>query len=254
MASANVKTEYVELSVSDGTKMRAYVARPKEGGKRPGMLVYQEAFGVNSHIRDVTERFAEKGFVAVSPELFHRSAGAGFEAGYDNFPAVMPHVQAVMNPQTLTADVHASYQWISSESSVDKNAIGSVGFCMGGTVSFLTNALVPVKASISFYGGGIAPSERFPSGLLNQAGSLHAPMLLFWGGKDQHIQPAQTRAVADALKSANKTFIDVTFSDADHGFFCDARATYNRGAALQAWALTNAFLELNLGTQRAAGA
>jgi carboxymethylenebutenolidase len=254
MALGNVNTEYVELSVSDGTKMRAYVARPKTPGKLPGMIVYQEAFGVNSHIRNVTERFAEKGMLAVAPELFHRSAGAGFEAGYDNFAAVMPHLQSVMNPQNLSVDVQATYQWLSSESSVDKNAIGSVGFCMGGTVSFLTNALVPLKAAISFYGGGIAPSERFPSGLLNQTGSLHAPMLLFWGGKDQHITPAQTRAVADSLKNANKQFVDVTFSDADHGFFCDARPSYNRGAALQAWALTNAFLELNLGTQRAASA
>jgi carboxymethylenebutenolidase len=82
----STKTEYVNLAVSDGTSMRAYVAHP-EGKPRAGLLVFQEAFGVNAHIRDVTERFAREGYLAISPELFHRTA-PGLEAGYTNFPEV----------------------------------------------------------------------------------------------------------------------------------------------------------------------
>ncbi len=89
----NSQTEYVNLSVSDGTSMRAYVAHP-EGKPRAGLLVFQEAFGVNAHIRDVTERFAREGYLSISPELFHRTA-PGLEAGYTNFPEVMPHLQAL---------------------------------------------------------------------------------------------------------------------------------------------------------------
>jgi hypothetical protein len=103
------KTEYVTLSVSDGTSMRAYVAHPA-GKPRAGLLVFQEAFGVNAHIRDVTERFAGEGYLSISPELFHRTA-PGLEAGYTDFPAVMPHMQALTDAG-LAADIEAAYQWL----------------------------------------------------------------------------------------------------------------------------------------------
>ena len=114
--------------------------------------------------------------------------------------------------------------------------------------SFLADALLPLKASVSYYGGGIAPSEGggfFPD-LLGKAGDLHAPILLFWGGLDSHIGPEQVRATEDALKAAGKPYAQVVFSQADHGFFCDARASYNPDAAGQAWALTLAFLSTYL--------
>ena len=76
-----IRSEYVELKVSDGTTMQAWTARPVDSGSLPGLLVFQEAFGVNAHIRDVTERFAREGYLAISPELFHRTA-PGLEAGY----------------------------------------------------------------------------------------------------------------------------------------------------------------------------
>jgi carboxymethylenebutenolidase len=85
----NPTTEYVTLPVSDGTSMRAYVARP-EGNPKGGLLVIQEAFGVNEHIRDLAERFAREGYLAIAPEMFHRTA-PGLEAGYTDFSVVAPH-------------------------------------------------------------------------------------------------------------------------------------------------------------------
>src|SRR6267378_2326517 len=90
----SVRTENVSLQVADGTMMNAFVATPEDGGKLPCLLVFQEAFGVNPHIRDVTQRFAKQGYVAIAPELFHRT-GPGFEGTYNNFPACMPHMQAL---------------------------------------------------------------------------------------------------------------------------------------------------------------
>src|SRR5271169_3662732 len=87
-------TEYVTLSVGDGTAMRAYVARPGAGQPSAAMLVFQEAFGVNPHIKDVAGRFARQGYLAIAPELFHRTA-PGLEAAYTDFPAIMPHLQAL---------------------------------------------------------------------------------------------------------------------------------------------------------------
>ena len=242
---AEVHTDWVDLQIEDGATMRAYVARPQDSRLRAGLLVFQEAFGVNAHIRDVTERFAREGYHCLAPELFHRTA-PGFEGAYNNFEAVMPHVRALKVPD-LEADVRSAYAWLHANLGAPEAPIACLGFCMGGMVSYLTNSLLPVKAAASFYGGGIAPGPMGP-GLLDRTGDLHAPQLLFWGGLDKHIGPEQTQAVAEALRKACKPFVNVEFGNAGHGFFCDARASYNPAAAQQAWALTHAFLNCNLGS------
>src|SRR5271155_692117 len=197
MVQAAIVKEKVELAVTDGTKMAAYVARPEHGGPHPGLLVFQEAFGVNRHIRNVSERFAAEGYVVIAPELFHRTAPAGFEGSYTDFAALMPHYQAVKT-ETAEADIRSAYNWLGSNPQVKANQISSVGFCLGGRVSFLANSVVPLRAAVSFYGGGIAP------GLLDRVPKLQAPSLLIWGGLDKHITPEHRRAVAEALSAQGK--------------------------------------------------
>jgi carboxymethylenebutenolidase len=237
----NPKTEYVNLPVSDGTSMRAYVAHP--GGRpRAGLLVFQEAFGVNAHIRDVTERFGREGYLAISPELFHRTA-PGLEAGYTNFPEVMPHLQALTDAG-LAADIQAAYQWLKNGEAKDLS-VGAIGYCMGGRTAIQAALTVPLHCAISYYGGGIAPGGLFPS-LADRLKDLKAPTLYFWGGLDAHIGPDAVHAVETALSAAKKDYVNVVFSAADHGFFCDVRASYNPVAARQAWSLTVEFLKLHL--------
>jgi carboxymethylenebutenolidase len=230
-----IETQKITLEIADGTSMDAYVARPAEEGKFPGMLVLQEAFGVNAHIRDISERFAREGYVAIAPEMFHRTA-PGFESGYDNFPAVVPHLQA-LTEEGMGADIRAAYGWLQKQPQVLADRIASIGYCMGGRASYLACATVPLQASISYYGGGIA------QGLLHRAGDMHAPILFFWGGLDTHITPDHRRAIEDALTNAQKQYVNVNISYADHGFFCDMRGSYNPAAAGLAWALTLQFLD-----------
>ena len=239
MLSQQIKTETVTLSVSDGSTMPAYVARPTADGPHPGILVFQEAFGVNAHIHDLTERFAHAGYTAIAPALFHRT-DPNFKGLYTDFAPAMGHLMALTDAGQ-TADIQAAYQWLTTDGGA--TAVASTGYCMGGRTSFLADTLLPLKASVSYYGGGIAPSEGspFPS-LLDRAADLHAPILLFWGGLDEHIGTAQVQAVDAALKAAGKNYTQVVFSQADHGFFCDVRASYNPDAARQAWALTLEFL------------
>jgi len=240
-ASVAIKTEYVNLSASDGTSLRAYVAHP-EGAPRAGLLVFQEAFGVNAHIRDVTERFAREGYLSISPELFHRTA-PGLEAGYTNFGEVMPHMQALTDAG-LAADIQATYAWLKNGEA--KNLpVGATGYCMGGRTSVLAALTVPLACAVSYYGGGIGPGGMFPS-LLDRLKDLNAPTLLFWGGQDAHIPQEGVQAVTSALTSAKKDYVNVVFSEADHGFFCDARASYSAVAARQAWALTLEFFNTYL--------
>ena len=152
----SIVKERVELAVADGTRMAAYVARPGQGGPHPGLLVFQEAFGVNHHIRGVCDRFAAEGYVAIAPELFHRTAPAGFEGSYTDFAAVAPHFQAVTT-ETVELDAGAAFDWLHSNAQVKPDEISSVGFCMGGRVSFIANSVLRLRAAVSFYGGGIAP-------------------------------------------------------------------------------------------------
>jgi len=235
MSAAGIVKEHVELAVADGTQMAAYVARPKKSGPHPGLLLFQEAFGVNHHIRNVSERFAAEGYVVIAPELFHRTAPPGFEGSYTDFPAMIPHYQAVTT-ETAEFDIRAAHGWLGSSAQVKANEISSVGFCMGGRVSFLANSIVPLRSAVSFYGGGIAP------GLLDRAGKLQAPSLLIWGGLDKHITAEHRKAVTDALSAQHKIYVNVEFSGANHGFFCDERSAYEPHSARQAWALTQEFL------------
>lgn len=228
----------VTLDVKDASPMNAYVSMPVGNGPFPAIMVFQEAFGVNSHIRNVADRIAGLGYVAIAPELFHRTASAGYEAAYDNFPAVQPHFTA-LTTEALETDVRAAYEWLQTQEQVDKGKIGSIGFCLGGRVSFIANSTVKLQAAVSFYGGSMHT-------IASRAGDCSAPQLLFWGGKDKHILPEQREAVVSALQEAGKDYINVVISYADHAFFCDQRPAYHPDAAREAWGMTTEFFKNKL--------
>ena len=232
-------SRWTTVDVADGTTMRLFVAEPVGAGPHPGLIVCQEAFGVNEHIRDVTTRFAGQGFVAVAPELYHRT-GTGVEGRYDDFPAMGPHFSR-LNEGDMAADLRAAHGWLTASPSVDAARTAAIGYCVGGRAAFLANAELPLRAAVSYYGGGIAQL------LLGRVAELHAPQLMFWGGLDTHIPPEQHRAIDDALRTAGKAYTTVEFGEGDHGFFCDARGSYNPDVAAEAWALTLAFFRRTLG-------
>jgi len=226
--------EWVHLEVEDGTTMRAWLARPKEGDSGAAMLVLHDALGVSPHIREVTERFAAAGYTALAPELFHRT-GRAFEGSPDKMPDAMAHIRA-LTPEGQTADLHAAFARLVDEASVNPERIAAVGYCMGGRAAFLANAVVPLAASISYYGGGIA------EGLLDRVADLSGPQLLFWAGQDPRILPEHVRAVEDALREGGKRYASVVFSQAQHSFFNEPMGRYDAQAATQSWALAMAFL------------
>ena len=231
--------QFVNLTVADGTEMRAYIAFPPSTGPVPGIILLQEAFGVNPHIRSVADRLAAAGYAVVAPELFHRTAAPGLEIAYADFASAMPHYNAT-TPEGLGADLQAAHAWLTAQALVMPGKIGSLGFCLGGRVSFLANAVLPLAAAVSYYGGGTHL-------LKDRAADLHAPHLFFWGGRDAHISPAHVREVTDAVEAAGKPFINTVISYADHGFHCDERPSYHPEAAQEAWALTLAFFQQKLG-------
>lgn len=235
MAEPEIRTSSVTIPVADGTTMGAYLAAPAALGPRAAIVVIQEIFGVNAHVRDVTERFAREGYLAVAPEIFHRFA-PGYQGSYEDIQSSIA-MTAKLTPEGVQADLAATHTWLNARNDVRPGKVAAVGYCMGGRLAFVANAALPLAASVSYYGGGIATHH------LDLADALHGPQLLVWAGNDPWIPAADRDRVHAAVRDAGKRVVNVEFSGANHGFFCDARSDYDPGAARQAWALTLAFLE-----------
>ncbi|HKE37412.1 MAG TPA: dienelactone hydrolase family protein, partial [Candidatus Baltobacteraceae bacterium] len=136
-----MQSEWIDLSTPDGP-MRTYVVRPDSERPRAGIVIFQEAYGVNDHIRDVAGRFANLGLVAVAPELFHRT-GRGFEAPYDtdgSWAAIEPHYNA-LSTKGFSDDAQEAYDFLAAGEGL--GVVANAGFCMGGRASFVANAQAP---------------------------------------------------------------------------------------------------------------
>jgi carboxymethylenebutenolidase len=224
-----------QIAVTDGTQMSVHYAKPK--GPAPGIIVLQEAFGVNEYIRQVVARFAGCGFAAIAPELYHRS-GDGLTAPYGD-REVTRQLGRALSVEGQVADVAAAHEWLTSEAGVEAGRIAVVGFCMGGRSAYLANGHLPLAAAITFYGGRIAPDH------LDLAPQQNGRLLMFWGGQDRSIPKEQRRAVEDALDASSICHQQVVFSQAQHGFFGHLRDEYDAETAELAWKLMYDFLSTN---------
>lgn len=234
MSSPSLSTKFITLTLPDQSSMRAYIAKPTGPAPHKAIILFQEAFGLNPFICSVADRFAHEGFMVISPELFHRTAPPGFTCDYGDSAAYVPHYSAITT-EGIQADAQTAFDELTSQG-IPKEQISCVGFCLGGRASFIANNVLPLKAAISFYGGGIA-------NILDLTPNLYAPMLFLWGGKDGHIDTTQTRAIEDAMKIHEKPYASVIFGEADHAFFRDVWKTYHPTSAAMAWPMVLEFLK-----------
>jgi carboxymethylenebutenolidase len=226
--------ESVRLPVDDGTTMLAYVARHRKLVNPPGIMIYQDAFGVNDHFKEVAVRYAAEGFVAIVPELYHRS-GDDTKFAYGDIPGSRP-AAGLATPEAITHDFRAAYRWLTTDGGVAKDRVASTGFCMGGRVTYMANADLPLAGAVSYYGGnlGVEPYAAMAS-------RQHCPILMFWAGLDKHLKVEARRAFVDLLDAAGKEHTQVVFSHAEHGFFCNDRNEFHPEAARESWALALAY-------------
>lgn len=232
-----VETETIVIATPDGA-MPAHLARPSERGARPAVIVVQEAFGLNDHVRDVAGRLAGEGWVALAPDLYYRG-GPGRTAAYSDLTTAIAMMAALTDDQ-IVADVDAAVEWLRAQPFVRGDRIAITGFCMGGRVSFLAAcALAPGKlaAAAPFYGGGI-PLER--------TATLTCPVLAFFGDQDAFIPMEQVRTLEAAAAGLGKSVEVVVYPGAPHGFFCNERDSYRAEAAADAWRRLGAFLATHL--------
>ncbi|MGH7897103.1 MAG: dienelactone hydrolase family protein [Candidatus Binatia bacterium] len=231
------RNERVVIPV-DGLSMGGYVSRPAAGGPFPAVLVFMEIFGVNRHIRSVTDRLAAMGYVALAPDYFHRTA-PGIELGYDEKGiGEGKKLLGKLDAEEMIADARAAHAFVNGRADVVRDRIGAIGFCIGGHMTYLAACETPLVAAASFYGGAIAADRGLGGGpsTLSRTSKIRGKILCLFGGRDAMIPPAQVDAIRAALEADRIRHEIVVYPEADHGFCCDERASYHAPSAADAWA------------------
>ncbi len=221
-------SDKVKLTASDSHDLDAYVARPS-GAPTAGLVVIQEAFGVNSHIRSVADGYARDGFLAIAPALFDRFQ-RGVELGYTPEDLQKGIALAQRINDDAVKDMDAAIAWLRERKAAK---IGVIGYCLGGTMAWLAATRLNIAAAVGYYGGHIA---RFAQE------TPHCPVMLHFGKLDKHI-PKEEIDKVQALHPEVQVF---WYEDADHGFSCNDRASYNPEAAKLARERSLAFLKQHL--------
>jgi carboxymethylenebutenolidase len=206
-------SERVRLKASDGHQLDAYVARPA-GSFLAGLVVVQEAFGVNAHIRSVADGYARDGLLAIAPALFDRIE-RGVELGYTGADLQKGIALArQINPDDAVKDLAAALEF-AGEEGVKKS--GVIGYCFGGTMAWLAATRLDPAAAVGYYGGNIS---RFAGE------NPRCPVMLHFGTLDKNI----SKEDIDKVQAAHPE-VEIFWYEAEHGFNCNDRASYNPAAA-----------------------
>jgi carboxymethylenebutenolidase len=217
-------TEFVSLTTEDGHKLQAYVARP-EGTPKGGIVVIQEIFGLTDHIRNMTEKFAAQGYLAVAPAMFDRIK-PGTVLDYTDFDTARESMSKLDQDLSIS-DIRAAAEYARSAGKV-----GVIGFCWGGAMADLAACNGLVDAGVSYYG-------RMTVEWLDKQPTC--PMLYHYGDRDQLI-PAK---VIETIQRARKAKVNI-WGTADHGFCCEDRPSYHKASATQSMEITLKFMAENL--------
>jgi len=228
--------------------LEGYAAIPTGRGPFPGVLVFMEAYGITGHIRGVCDRLADAGIGALALDFFH-----GELIPYADAQAAMAKI-ATLKDEVLLQESAAGLDWLAAQEKVQSDALGVMGFCMGGRLAFLANCRLAARlqAAVAFYGGGIAPEAAGPDRYgrtppIGETGSMQAPLFLGYGADDQGITAAEHARVVSALSAAKKRYVLSVYPGAGHAFLCEERANYAPAAATLAWRDALDFLAVQLG-------
>lgn len=231
-----VQTQWIELSV-DGHPMEAYVAKPAGEGPWPAVLVLMEIFGVNDYVRQITERIAAKGYVALAYNYYHRST-PNLELSYTDADIAegLRHKDQTTH-SGLYADARAAIEYLKTLPEVSPHdAFGSVGFCFGGYVAYLLATLPEIKATASFY--GVWMNQSSANGdppVLSMTPKIHGEILCLFGDQDPLIPPQDVADVEHELAPLGNRAAIVRYPDGGHGFCCHLRPDYHPASAEDAW-------------------
>lgn len=225
---AEEMSETISIRAKDEHDLDAYVAHP-EGEPIGGLVVVQEIFGVNAHIRSVADGWAKDGFLAVAPALFDRIE-KGVELEYSG--ADMEKARSFIPKLDMEKSLMDTAAALAYAREQTGKKCGVIGYCFGGSLAWLAATRLKADAAVGYYGGQIAKHlDETPE----------CPVMLHFGKKDKHIPQADVDKIVDAHRE-----VEVFRYDADHGFNCDARASYDAGSAKLARERSLEFLKKQL--------
>ncbi len=220
--------EFVQLHAADGQELSAYVSKPA-GEPIAGLVVIQEIFGVNAHIRNVTDSYAKDGFLAIAPAIFDRME-PGLELGYEQQDMQKGiSIAHKLDPQKMMLDIAAAMEFAATSTG---KKVGVIGYCFGGTLAWLAAAHINPAVVVGYYGSRIAQ---------NVGAKPTCPVMLHFGKNDTHIPVADVEKVQAAHPE-----VEFYWYDAGHAFDCQPRPNYNPPAAKLARERSLAFLKKHL--------
>jgi carboxymethylenebutenolidase len=228
---------YIKLKTADRKVMRAYLATPA-GRKGPGILLCQEIFGINDHIREIADQYAEEGYFVLAPDLFHRLE-PNVELGYgeEDMKRAFDFYQR-FDENKGAADIKSGVGALRKIKGCN-GKVAALGYCLGGKLAYLAAARAGVDAAIGYYGVYIEKS-------LGEAKKIKCPLLLHFAGNDRFVPAAAIAKIQKALsKLAN--FESYLYPGTDHAFNCKERPSYNRPASSLAYSRSIAFLRRHVG-------
>ncbi len=229
-AEEGLITETVEYLDRDGETLMGYLARPADADPQPAVVVIQEWWGLDNHIQDVTRRFAQAGFVALAPDLYHGTVVSE--------PDEARKLVMELDMQEAVREIQQAIGFLLEQDYVAGPKVGIVGFCMGGGLALQT-ALTEenLGAVVAFYGQPLSPE---------QARAVKTPVLGLYGAEDTGIPVNSVRAMEAALEEAGVENEFHIYAGAAHAFFNDTRQSYNPDAAADAWSHTLAWFRDHL--------
>jgi carboxymethylenebutenolidase len=232
--SGAMNSQWIDIKSPDGN-YGAYLSLPP-GGKGPGLVVFEEIFGVNRHIRAVADQYAMDGFVALAPDVFWRQ-GARLEFGYEGEERerAIANMKS-MDPKQVAEDIKITAAALRARPEVGGAKVGAIGYCMGGRLAYIAAAIAGVDAAVSYYGGGIHDQ-------LDRAASIKCPIQFHYGEKDQGIPMDAVEKVKAAFKGKSAQF---HIYPAGHGFNCWDRSAYHAPSAALAHGRSVEFLAKSL--------
>ncbi len=234
-------SHWIDVTSFDGQRFGAWLALPAETPKKepaPGIVVLQEIWGVNAHIRAVAEQYAADGYVALAPDLFWRLK-TRVDLRYDEADTRQAFAyRKAIDLELADRDIASTVDALRAMEGV-AGGIAAIGYCMGGMLAYRAAAKAGIDCAVCYYGGGIAQQ-------LELVPSIAIPMAFHFGEKDAHITADQVDAIKAALADRDDVRID-TYVDADHGFNCWARPSYHQRSAALAHGRSLAFLSTHLG-------
>lgn len=233
---------YLTIPTPDGL-MEVYTSASEGDGLLPVVILIQEAFGVNAHIKDVAHRLAKEGFLVLAPELYHRLE-KHLQIPYSDRQAFMP-IMGTLTNEGMICDLKAVLDFLPQHPRAAFDQVYTLGFCVGGFASMLAATELPIQGAIAYYGAGMVRAREGLklSPIVGQFPNINCPVLLFFGTDDASIPEND---LVEIKKSLTRNTIEhdlIIYPESDHGFFCNERKTYNHSAASKSWQKTITWLQ-----------